>query len=81
MENQNATQGQPQVGSDAGLGVERGWTPSHIEEVISALWFIVAGVAHIGGCSPWVFWLIIAKASFDGIESVICTFREWWRED
>jgi hypothetical protein len=57
------------------------WTPSAREEVISALWFIVAGVAHIGGCSPLVFWLIVAKATFDSIESVICAVREWRRED
>jgi len=65
----------------AGYATEHAWTPSHREEVISALWFIVAGVAHIGGCSPWVFWCIIAKATFDSIQSVICAVREWWRED
>jgi hypothetical protein len=71
----------PSVATSAVLCDDRAWTPSHREEVISALWFIVAGVAHLGDCSPLVFWLIIVKATFDSIQSVICAVREWWHED
>lgn len=56
---------------------DNAWTRSHTEEVISALWFIVAGIAHLCECSPWLFWIIIAKATFDSIESAICAVREW----
>jgi hypothetical protein len=80
IENKNAAAATEGCAPSAGYATSA-WTPSAREEVISALWFIVAGVAHIGGCSPWVFWLIIAKATFDSIESVICAVREWWRED
>lgn len=55
----------------------RSWTPSCREEVISALWFIVAGIAHLGGCSPWLFWIIMAKAISDSIHSVRLAVSQW----
>lgn len=77
MKTENQTEGQPQVATSAVVCDERPWTRSHTEEVISALWFIVAGIAHLCECSPWLFWIIISKATFDSIESIICAVREW----
>ena len=77
MANTQDDQRQPKVGTSAVVCDEHPWTRSHTEEVISALWFIIAGIAHLCGCSPWLFWIIIAKATFDSIESIICAVREW----
>ena len=65
----------------AGYAPERAWTPSHREEVISALWFIVAFVALDAGCPRWVFLTFFIKACMDTICAIQCAVREWWRED
>lgn len=81
-ENQNqmpaATEG---CDAAAGYAPERAWTPSHREEVISALWFIVAFVALDAGCPRWVFLIFFVKACMDTICAIQCAVREWWRED
>jgi len=81
-ENQNqmpaATEG---CAAAAGYAPERAWTPSHREEVISALWFIVAFVALDAGCPRWVFLTFFLKACMDTICAIQCAVREWWRED
>ena len=41
------------------------WKPSHREEVISALWFIVAFTALGAGCPRWVFLAFFIKACSD----------------
>ena len=81
MNTKNETEGQPQVGSDAGLGIERAWKPSHREEVISALWFIVAFVALDAGCPRWMFLTFFIKACMDFMCSINFSVREWGKED
>lgn len=41
------------------------WTPSLIEEIISALWFICAFTSLGAGCPMWVFVLFFSKACLD----------------
>ena len=79
--NGTQTEGQPQVGTSGLVCAERAWTPSHREEVISALWFIVAFVALDAGCPRWVFLIFFVKACMDTICAIQCAVREWWRED
>lgn len=81
MENTQDDQRQPKVGTSAVVCAERAWTPSHREEVISALWFIVAFVALDAGCPRWVFLTLLVKACMDTICAIQCAIREWWRED
>lgn len=56
------------------------WKPSHREEVISVLWWILACLLHLAGCAWWVVSLAAGKGLFDGIEAVICVFRGWREE-
>lgn len=81
MKTEDQTEGQPQVATSAVVCAERAWTPSHREEVISALWFIVAFVALDAGCPGWVFLTFFVKACMDSICAIRCAVREWRRED
>jgi hypothetical protein len=57
------------------------WTASIREEFCSAIWFLVAFVADIAGCHPWVFWTFIVKAIFDFIFSIIIAIRDMKEEE
>lgn len=81
MKTEDQTEGQPQVATSAVVCAESAWTPSHREEVISALWFIVAFVALDAGCPRWVFLTFFVKACMDTVCAIQCAVREWWRED
>jgi hypothetical protein len=67
--------------SAAEYAPERAWKPAHREEIISALWFIVAFVALDAGCPRWLFIGFFVKACSDMVCCVQCSLREWWRED
>lgn len=74
------TEVKPQVATSAVVCAECAWTPSHREEAISALWFIVAFVALDAGCPLWVFLIFFVKACMDTICAIQCAAREWRRE-
>ena len=57
------------------------WNESHREEVISALWFIVAFVALGAGCPKWVFLTFFIKACLDSLCAIKCAISEWRAED
>ena len=77
----NTSKQTPSVATSGVLCDDRAWMPSHREEVISALWFIVAFVALDAGCPRWVFLTFFIKACMDAICSIQCTIREWWKDD
>jgi hypothetical protein len=52
------------------------WSPSHREELLSAAWFMVAGIFHLCGCSPWIVYFIGAKAGLDSICAVVLSIKE-----
>jgi hypothetical protein len=58
----------------------RSWTPSKVEEVISALWFIVAFCALEAGCPRWLFVPLFIKAGLDSIDAIRMAGREWQQE-
>ena len=76
--NSDTTQSGRSLAASAGSSP---WSPSHREEVISALWFIVAFVALDAGCPRWVFLSFFIKACLDSLCAIKCAVSEWWRED
>lgn len=58
----------------------KAWSPSHREEIISALWFIVGFTAMGAGCPKWVFVPFFVKAGLDFLISIKLAVKEINRE-
>jgi hypothetical protein len=57
------------------------WKPSHVEEVICALWFICAFTALGAGCPKWVFMGLFIKAASDFCCAIHCAYQELREEE
>jgi len=57
------------------------WKPSHREEIIAALWFIVAFVALAASCPQWVFLIFFTKACTDALCALKHAVKSHLKED
>ena len=65
--------------NDSLNATDAGWSPSHREEVLAAL-YLIAGLLAWSVDIKWLAWICFAKAVNDTICALIAAFREALRD-